>query len=418
MAVNLAEPENILSVPGVKLASAYAGVRSTQKNDVVLIEITEEASVAATFTQNAFCAAPVQVAKSHLLGWEATRTTRYLLINAGNANAGTGEKGLQVANHLCASVASQAEILPQSVLPFSTGVIGEYLPVEKVDCVLPQLFEQLDECNWVSAAQAITTTDTLPKAFSECVTLDSGTEITITGMSKGAGMIKPDMATMLAYIATDANIDTPLLNDLIQACVGQSFNSITVDSDTSTNDACVLMATGQAKHSRLTMDVLDENHPQHANYLAIKQGLMAVFIKLAQAIVRDAEGANKFVSICVTQGETTQECKEVAYTIAHSPLVKTALFASDPNWGRILACVGRAGLMNLDVSKITILLNDVTIVKGGERAQTYTESAGAAVMAQDEITITIQLERGQSHHTIWTCDLSYDYVRINAEYRT
>lgn len=418
MAVNLSAPDNILSVSGIRLATAYAGVRSTAKDDVVLLEIPAKSSVVATFTQNTFCAAPVLVARTHLNNFNSLSTPAYLLINAGNANAGTGDRGLQDAKQLCVHVAEHAQISPCAVLPFSTGVIGEYLPIDKIEATLPSLFSQLDECHWVRASQAITTTDTVPKAFSEWVVLPCGTRITVTGISKGAGMIRPDMATMLAYVATDANIDRPLLEHLIQDCVAHSFNAITVDSDTSTNDACVLVASCQAKHERLGVSAMSEHDAQHPAYLAIKNALMSVFIKLAQAIVRDAEGATKFVSICTEQGADIQECKAVAYTIAHSPLVKTALFASDPNWGRILACVGRAGLHQLNVNDVTILLNDVTIVSGGQRAESYTEAAGAQVMAQDEITITVRLGRGDVNHTIWTCDLSYDYVRINAEYRT
>lgn len=421
MAVNLSPPNNILNVSGIRLASAYAGVRSTQKNDVVLIEIPAESSITATFTKNAFCAAPVVVAKSHLneafTGSKAP-TPSYLLINAGNANAGTGDKGLQAAKHLCARTAEQAKVEPSAVLPFSTGVIGEYLPVEKIEAVLPSLFNQLDEHNWVQSAEAITTTDTVAKTYSERIELPCGTPITVTGMSKGAGMIQPDMATMLAYIATDANIDTPLLERLIQDCVSQSFNAITVDSDTSTNDACVLMASCRAEHECLSLSSVHKNDAQHPAYLMVRDALLKIFKKLAQAIVRDAEGATKFVSVRVEQGVDIQECKDVAYTIAHSPLVKTALFASDPNWGRILACVGRAGLKDLNVNDVTILLDDITIVSAGQRAESYTEELGAKVIAQDEITITVRLKRGEVSHTVWTCDFSYDYVRINAEYRT
>lgn len=421
MAVNLSPPNNILPVSGIQLSSAYAGVRSTEKDDVVLIEVPAESSIAATFTQNAFCAAPVVVAKAHLSEIESNSgapTPSYLLINAGNANAGTGDKGIQAAKHLCTRVAEHAQVSPNAVLPFSTGVIGEYLPIEKIEAVLPSLFDRLDLDNWVTASEAITTTDTVAKAYSERVELPCGTPITITGMSKGAGMIQPDMATMLAYIATDANIDQPLLEGLIKECVAQSFNAITVDSDTSTNDACVLMASCQAEHECLTLSSADEKNMQYPAYLAVKNALLNVFKTLAQAIVRDAEGATKFVSVCVEQGADIQECKDVAYTIAHSPLVKTALFASDPNWGRILACVGRAGLKELNVNDITILLDDVVIVSAGQRAESYTEAAGAQVMSQDEITITVRLARGEVSHTVWTCDFSYDYVRINAEYRT
>lgn len=406
MPVGLTAPQNILPIKGIKLAATYCGIRKAEKDDLVLIEIAEGSSVAATFTRNAFCAAPVQLAKQHL----ATAAPRYLLINAGNANAGTGAPGLAAAEESCSALAAVTSCATDQVLPFSTGVIGEYLPVEKIAKALPQLQTQLAEDSWLAAAQGIMTTDTLPKAVSNQVSLSCGTVVTISGISKGAGMICPDMATMLAYVATDAAIAQEELQGLLQELVAESFNSITVDSDTSTNDACVLMATGQAGNAPVTCDSMDG--------VALKQGLRAVFVELAQAIVRDAEGATKFVSLEVSGGQSVAECKQVAYTIAHSPLVKTALFASDPNWGRILAAIGRAGLQGLDLSAINFSLNGVSIVAEGGRDPAYTEGAGAQAMQQQDISIGIELGRGQAEATVWTCDLSYDYVKINAEYRT
>ena len=406
MAVALQAPKTILPIAGVKLAAAYCGIRNANADDLVLLEIAEGSNVVASFTRNAFCAAPVLVAKDNLIQAD----TRYLLINAGNANAGTGVKGMQAAQQSCEIVAQQTGADARAVLPFSTGVIGEYLPVEKIASALPLLVSDLKEDNWLAAANGIMTTDTLAKGYSEQLELDCGTTVTISGISKGAGMICPDMATMLAYIATDAAVDKASLQALLKSSVDSSFNSISVDGDTSTNDACVLIATAKADNPPIRIG--DKNAD------SLLQAIRSVMQKLAQAIVRDAEGATKFVSIEVQQARDVAECKQLAYTIAHSPLVKTALFASDPNWGRVLAAIGRAGLSGLDLSKVNFSLNGVSIVKDGGRDPAYTEDAGAEVMRAEDITICIQLGRGNTTHTLWTCDLSYDYVKINAEYRT
>ena len=406
MAVALTEPQNILPVAGVKLAATYCGIRKTEADDLVLFELAEGSNVTATFTRNAFCAAPVVVARENL----ASSSIRYLLINAGNANAGTGDKGMQAARESCQFVAERASVESSAVLPFSTGVIGEYLPVDKIEKALPSLLDNLSEDNWLAAAKGIMTTDTIAKACSEQIELSCGTTVTISGISKGAGMICPDMATMLAYIATDAAIEPSALQKMISVAVDNSFNSITVDGDTSTNDACILAATGKAANKPISV-----NSPDFDNMIV---AITTVFQKLAQAIVRDAEGVTKFVSIEVSEAFDQQECKQLAYTIAHSPLVKTALFASDPNWGRILAAIGRAGLSELDLNKVNFSLNGISIVKSGGRDPGYTEEAGAKAMDAQDIELCISLGRGNAEHTIWTCDLGYEYVRINAEYRT
>jgi len=355
------------------------------------------------FTQNAFCAAPVIVAREHL----SQEQPVCLLINTGNANAGTGEAGIHDARLCCESVAKQAGCVPRAVLPFSTGVIGESLPVEKILAGIPDALAQLDEHGWAAAATGILTTDTVPKGASEKIEID-GQAVTITGIAKGAGMIRPDMATMLAFIATDANIGRDSLQDCLSHAVGRSFNRITVDGDTSTNDACVLVATGKG----MALE------PGTQGYTQFSEALTDICARLARAIVRDGEGATRFVTIAVEEGGTTDECLQLAYTIAHSPLVKTALFAGDPNWGRILAAVGRAGLADLDLSQIEIYLDEVCIVRGGGRAADYTEAAGQQVMDRKEVTIRVVLNRGACNEAVWTCDLSYDYVKINAEYRT
>ena len=406
MAVALETPKHILPIAGVKLAAGYCGIRSADADDLVLFEIAEGSQVAASFTRNAFCAAPVLVAQDNLSQSDA----RYLLINAGNANAGTGVKGLQAARQCCEWVAQQMGVAAHSVLPFSTGVIGEYLPVEKIAAALPSLNAGLKEDNWLAAARGIMTTDTVAKGCSEQLVLECGTTVTVSGISKGAGMICPDMATMLAYIATDAAVEPDCLQTMLTEAVAKSFNSISVDGDTSTNDACVLMATAKADNPPMRI--------ASANAHRLQKTLNSVMQKLAQAIVRDAEGATKFVSIDVQQARDVAECKQLAYSVAHSPLVKTALFASDPNWGRILAAIGRAGLHELDLQQVSFSLNGVSIVKQGERDPAYTEEAGAAAMGAEDIALCIQLGRGAAQHTVWTCDLSYDYVKINAEYRT
>ncbi|OOG22298.1 bifunctional ornithine acetyltransferase/N-acetylglutamate synthase [Thioalkalivibrio denitrificans] len=403
MPINLTEPTELLPVPGVRLGVAAAGIRYRDRADLVLMEVAVRSNVAAVFTQNAFCAAPVIVAREHL----AAGGVRYLLINSGNANAGTGDRGLKDARASCAHVAEILGGQAEQVLPFSTGVIGEHLPVPRVREAMPGLAAGLAADNWMDAMRAIMTTDTVGKGISRRVTLSGGT-VTLTGIAKGSGMIRPDMATMLAFLATDAVVPAGDLQEMLNAAVEESFNCITVDGDTSTNDACVLAATG-ASGVRVAED--DDRRRFAA-------ALQAVCDFLAQAIVRDGEGATKFITLHVTGGQTPDEARRVADAVAHSPLVKTALFASDPNWGRILAAVGRAGVAGLDVSRVRIEIGDVLIVEGGGRAAAYTEEAGRQVMDQAEIPIYIHLGRGRSEARVYTCDLSYDYVRINAEYRS
>lgn len=393
-------------ISGIRLGSVAAGIKYSDRDDLVVIEIAPGSSCAAVFTRNAFCAAPVQVAKDHI----NTTSPKYLLINSGNANAGTGSDGMDVCNQTCASLAEIAECDANQVLPFSTGVIGELLPLDKVTAALPQAMFNLNEMGWLQAAKAIMTTDTVPKLVSRSFDCN-GTSITVTGMSKGSGMIRPDMATMLAYVATDAKVDAALLQKCLQQAVEPSFNSITVDGDTSTNDACVLIATGTSSHPEITDSDSDQ-------FIALCEEIKGVCMELARAIVKDGEGATKLVEVLVQGAVHNEEARQVAYTIAHSPLVKTALFASDPNWGRILAAVGRAGLDDLNINAIRIWLGDVSIVKDGGRDPAYTEEAGQAVMDQDELVIKVELGRGDVETRVLTCDLSYDYVKINAEYRT
>ncbi|WP_273149001.1 bifunctional glutamate N-acetyltransferase/amino-acid acetyltransferase ArgJ [Methylophaga thiooxydans] len=408
MAVNLAAPsaDELLPVRGIRLATVSAGIKKVGRKDVVLVEMAEGTHTAAVYTQNAFCAAPVVLAKSH----QQQQATRYLLINAGNANAGTGEAGMQAATECCDAVAKLTKVDTAAVLPFSTGVIGQPLPVEKITAVLPEAVDALSTDNWFDAAHGIMTTDTIAKARSVQLKLN-GKTVTITGMSKGSGMIRPDMATMLAYIATDAAVSQAVLQTMLHKAMNQSFNRITVDGDTSTNDACVLMATGQAGNTPIENITSDDGE-------RLLIALTELCRYLAQAIVRDGEGATKFISIAVSQGQSQEECRQVAYTIAHSPLVKTALFASDANWGRILAAVGRSGLKDFDLTKVSIALGDVSIVEQGQPAKAYTEEQGQKVMNDAEITINVELGRGQAEDWVWTCDFSYDYVKINAEYRT
>jgi len=405
MPVGLPDLPELLPVQGIRWGVAAAGIRKANRNDLAMMEIAPGAATAAVYTRNAFCAAPVLVARQH----GAVAAPRYLLINSGNANAGTGESGLKAAHDSCAAVAAVAGCKPEEVLPFSTGVIGELLPVEKIRNALPQAHIDLSDDNWAKAARAIMTTDIVAKGVSQQLEVD-GKTITITGITKGSGMIRPDMATMLAYLATDAKVESALLSQLLRQGVDSSFNSISVDGDTSTNDACVLVATGQAG--------VDFASDTDAGYAEFAAAVTEVLRYLAQAIIRDGEGATKFVTINVNGGRDQIECRQVAYTVAHSPLVKTALFASDPNWGRILAAVGRAGIEALEVEKVSIHLGDICIVSNGGRDATYTEEAGQAVMNGEEITITIGLGRGDAQSTVWTTDLSYDYVKINAEYRS
>jgi len=403
MAVGLSDPDEILPVAGIKLASCAAGIKKNGKHDLVVIVVDEGATCAATFTQNAFCAAPVTLAKKHL----SQNTPRALLINAGNANAGTGETGMQNAIQSCVWLSEKLQCLTDQVLPFSTGVIGEQLPMPVLNAGINQVVKNISEDSWLLAAKGIMTTDTVAKAISRTLVLD-GQKITISGIAKGSGMICPDMATMLSFIATDANVETDFLQQCLSDVVEQSFNSITVDGDTSTNDACVLIATAKANNRQLNKASEDAS-------LFVDE-LNEVCQFLAQAIIRDAEGATKFVTVTVSQAQSTAEAKNVAYTIAHSPLVKTALFASDPNWGRILAAVGRAGVEQLDINDVNIYLDDVCIVRNGSVADDYSEEKGQTVMNQEEITIRVELGGGHDSATIWTSDLSHEYVRINAEY--
>ncbi len=393
-----------LAVAGIRLGSTCAGIKYPDRRDLVVIEAAAGTQAAAAFTQNAFCAAPVTVARAHL----AAASPRYLLVNTGNANAGTGQQGLADAEASCRALAEQTGCRPMEVLPFSTGVIGEPLPLARLLAGLPAALATLRPEGWRDAAQGIMTTDTRPKWATRRAVL-GGHEVTVTGIAKGAGMIRPDMATLLAFIATDAAVDGVLLQQVLIAAVADSFNAITVDGDTSTNDACVLLATGQAG---VTVPGAGAERDQFAAMIR------EVCIELAQAIIRDGEGATKFITVAVEGGRDTAECRQVAYTIAHSPLIKTAFFASDPNWGRILAAVGRAGLADLRLEQVAIHLDEACIVRDGGRAPAYTEQQGQQVMQRSEITIRVELGRGRAAARIWTTDLSFDYVRINAEYRT
>lgn len=393
-------------VAGVKIGFAEAGIRYKNRRDLVVFELAAGTHTAAVFTTNAFCAAPVRVAQRHL----AEASPRYLVINTGNANAGTGAAGMTVAELSCESLAKLVGAEPHEVLPFSTGVIGELLPVSRLQAGLPQAISSLAAVQWAEAAAGIMTTDTLPKGASEQFSVD-GVVYTVTGISKGAGMIRPNMATMLGYVATDLAIAPELLQAVLRELADTSFNRITIDGDTSTNDACVLMATGQAGNALIT----DRNDPLFVAALPV---LQRVFLRLAQLIVRDGEGATKFMTVRVEGGANTDECCDVAYAVAHSPLIKTAFFASDPNWGRILAAIGRASVPALDVSILRVWLDDVLLCEHGGAAASYTEAQGSRVMSQPEITIRIDLARGTACDTVWTCDLSYDYVKINADYRS
>lgn len=393
-------------IKGVRIGISEAYIRYKNRKDLVVFELAEQANTAAVFTTNAFCAAPVQVAKAHL----AQANSRYLVINTGNANAGTGTTGMSNALRSCAALAELVQVSATEVLPFSTGVIGEQLPIAKLEAGLPAALAALQADNWTAAATGIMTTDTLPKGASEQFTVD-GVTYTITGISKGAGMIRPNMATMLGFVATDVAVERGLLQTLLSEVTEQSFNRITIDGDTSTNDACVLVATGAAANTPIT-------ERSGALYQAFYEALQRCFLRLAQLIVRDGEGATKFMTVKVEGGANTQECCDVAYAVAHSPLIKTAFFASDPNWGRILAAIGRSGVSNLDVSKINVYLDEVCICENGGAAVSYREELGAAVMKQPEITIRIVLNRGNANDTVWTCDFSYDYVKINADYRS
>ncbi|WP_109511373.1 bifunctional glutamate N-acetyltransferase/amino-acid acetyltransferase ArgJ [Pseudomonas ovata] len=405
MAVGLGPLPTLHPVAGFELGIASAGIKRPGRKDVVVMRCAEGSSVAGVFTLNAFCAAPVILARQRVQG-----TVRYLLTNTGNANAGTGEPGLAAARRTCEKLAGLTGVPAEAVLPFSTGVIGEPLPVEKIEGALQAALDDLSVNNWAAAATGIMTTDTLPKGASRQFQHD-GVTVTVTGISKGAGMIRPNMATMLGYIATDAKVAQNVLKDLMLDGANKSFNRITIDGDTSTNDCCMLIATGQA-------DLPEVTEASGPLFEALKKAVFEVCMEVAQAIVRDGEGATKFVTVQVNGGGNHQECLDVGYAVAHSPLIKTALFASDPNWGRILAAVGRAGVPELDVSLIDVFLGEVCIASQGCRSASYTEAQGAEVMAREEITIRIELGRGDCSETIWTTDLSHEYVKINAEYRT
>ncbi|KGD65460.1 bifunctional ornithine acetyltransferase/N-acetylglutamate synthase protein [Alcanivorax nanhaiticus] len=394
-----------LPVPGLRLAAVEAGIKKANRKDLVVLELADEARVSGVFTLNRFCAAPVQVAKARL----AKAAPKYLMINTGYANAGTGKKGLDNCLASCKLLAEATGCREEEILPYSTGVIGEQFPLDAFAKGIPMALAELDEHHWGRASEGIMTTDTYPKVASRRVEID-GVPITVTGMSKGSGMIKPNMATMLGYIATDAPIAKPLLDQWVKALADKSFNRVTVDGDTSTNDACMLISTAQAKLDEIT--ALDDRSQ------VLFDALESVFVELAQALVRDGEGATKFVEITITGAASDSDARAVAETIAHSPLVKTALFASDPNWGRILGAIGRAPIAELDVDKVSLWLGDVLLVEQGGVAESYKEADGAAVMAKPEIVIRADLAAGQGECTVWTCDFSYDYVKINAEYRT
>ena len=403
MAVNLPPPDPALlyPVPGVELGIATAGIKKPGRKDLLVVRLAPGAAAAGVFTRNRFCAAPVVLARKHL-----KNPVRALVVNTGNANAGTGKDGLARALRVCASLAGRLNCKPQQVLPFSTGVIMEPLPVERIVAGLPAAVAGLREDNWASAAQAIMTTDTVPKACSRKVKL-SGGEAVVTGIAKGAGMIRPDMATMLAFVATDAKVVGGALKRIVKKVADQSFNCVTVDGDTSTNDSFLLIASGTGVEARSDND-----------RKMLEQTILEVSQRLAQAIIRDGEGATKFVTVRVERGRSAAECRKIGYAIAHSPLVKTAFFASDPNLGRILAAIGYAGIKDLKTEKIDLYLDDVLVVRKGGRNPSYLETAALAAMKKPEFAVRVILNRGQSAATLWTCDLSYDYVKINAEYRT
>ncbi len=407
MAVGLSAELPVLhEVPGIRVGAVAAGIRKQGRLDLVLFETAPGSACAAVFTRNAFCAAPVILARRHL----ERSVPRFLLINSGNANAGTGAAGLRAAEECCALIAALGGCDVTAVLPFSTGVIGEPLPVARIEGAAGRLMTALDAQGWAEAARGIMTTDTVPKAVSTQFRIGEAT-ITLNGIAKGAGMIHPDMATMLAFLATDARVAPDLLQRCLAEAVDDSFNAITIDGDTSTNDACVLLATGAASMSAIE----SERDPR---WPAFRAAVRETCAALAQMVIRDGEGATRFITVEVEGGRDRAECRKVAYAVALSPLVKTAFFAGDPNWGRILAAVGRAGLDALDVGRVMIRLDDVCIVRDGARADGYTEEQGQAVMRQEEIAIRISLGRGEAAARVWTTDLSYDYVKINAEYRT
>jgi glutamate N-acetyltransferase / amino-acid N-acetyltransferase len=404
MAVNLSAPEVLLPVPGVRVGSANAGIKQTQRHDMALFEFVTGTRVAGVYTQSHFAAAPVLIAR------ERQTASRAWLVNSGNANAATGEPGFKDAKGVCAHAARLLQVADEQVQPFSTGVIGERLPVAKMQKGLESAYASLSEEGWLAAARAIMTTDTVPKGLSRQVCID-GKTITITGIAKGSGMIKPNMATMLAYVACDAQVAAGTVDLLIRDAVARSFNRITVDGDTSTNDCFMLACTGAAANN-----IIDGR--DHPDYAVLAAAVTEIATMLAQALVRDGEGATKFVTVTVRGGKNAEDCLAVAYTVAESPLVKTALFAGDANWGRFCMAIGRAPVDQLDPQHVQLWLDDVQVAQNGLMAASYTEERGAAVLAQDEFVITIEIGGGSASETVWTTDLSYDYVRINAEYRT
>lgn len=406
MAIGLTDNPQLLPVPGIMLAACSAGIYNKQRPDLALLACDPGSVTAAVFTSNAFCAAPVIIARDHLKKTQP----RYLLINAGNANAGTGRQGIADASLVCRQLARQAGCRVAEILPFSTGVIGVPLPVNRINRALPRLMAGLSAKGWSEVARAIMTTDTLAKGISRQIIV-SGQKITVTGIVKGSGMIRPDMATMLAFIATDALIKRPLLAAILREAVTSSFNCISVDGDTSTNDACVLIATGKAHTGVIS-------RMREAAAVKLRTAVMEICAYLAQSVIRDGEGATKFLTIEITHGRTRRECQKVAHAIAHSPLVKTALSASDPNWGRIIAAIGNAGLSGLKTDKIRLYLDNVCIFEKGMRAGNYTETVGKAIFSKPEIKMRVDLGRGRAGYQFWTCDLSTEYVRINADYRS
>lgn len=409
MSVNLSAPNpaELFPIAGVRIGVAEAGVRKANRKDLTVVLLDEGASVAGVFTQNRFCAAPVQVCREHLA---FGRGIRAMVVNTGNANAGTGQEGLKRARSTCAALAAHLKIAPEQVLPFSTGVIMEQLPADRIEAGLPAALADAREDNWARAAEGIMTTDTVPKAYGAQIMI-GGARVSITGISKGAGMIRPNMATMLGYMATDARVSPAVMQQLALDLAEGSFNRVTVDGDTSTNDSFVVIASNKANHA--VIESLDSSEGRQ-----LKAAMLEVARKLAQAIVRDGEGATKFITIRVQGGKIAEECRLVAYAIAHSPLVKTAFYASDPNLGRILAAVGYAGIADLDQSRIDLFLDDVHVAVQGGRHPSYREEDGQRVMKQTEITVRVVLGRGTAEDTVWTCDFSHDYVTINADYRS
>ena len=406
MSVGLKHPQSLVKIKGIRLSASSAKIYRKKRDDIALIEIADGSVTSAAFTQNRFCAAPVQISKNHL----SKSKPRYCLINAGNANAGTGEDGLSNSKAICRELAKITSCNENEILPFSTGVIGEDLPVEKINKVLPQLVKNLSEDCWVNVAKSIMTTDTIPKAVSSQISIANST-VSITGIAKGSGMIKPDMATMLSFVATDANITKDALDKIRDHALFKSFNRITVDGDTSTNDSFLLIST-----CAIDAPIIDKKDSKE--FKILENEIIKVCRELAQAIVRDGEGATKFISIQVDEGIDSSECLSVAYKVAESLLVKTAFTASDPNWGRIIAAIGNSNIRDLDIHKIDVYIDDICIVNNGERSKTYSEDKGKKVMRQNEIILRINLRRGAFSEEIWTTDLSYEYIKINAEYRS